>query len=55
MRFISISRARPGDVLGQTVLNSDGNVMLREGVILTDAYINRLSYIGANYIYINDD
>jgi HD-GYP domain-containing protein (c-di-GMP phosphodiesterase class II) len=55
VRFISITRARPGDILGQTVLNKDGNIMLREGVILTDRYINKLEEIGAYYIYINDD
>lgn len=55
MRYIGINRAKPGDILGQAIYNSDGNIMLREGVVLTERFINKLKSVGATYIYIDDN
>lgn len=54
MRLVSIERVKPGDVLGQSILGMDGCLMLREGVTLTENYINKLISIGIIYIYIKD-
>lgn len=54
MRLVSIERVKPGDVLGQSILGIDGCVMLREGVTLTENYINKLIGIGIIYLYIKD-
>lgn len=54
MRLVSIERVKPGDVLGQSILGIDGCMMLREGVTLTEKYINKLIGIGIIYLYIKD-
>lgn len=54
MRLVSIDRVKPGDELGQSILGADGAILLREGVILTEGYINRLKSIGVEFIYIKD-
>lgn len=54
MRLVSIERVKPGDILGQSVLGMDGCLMLREGIVLTENYINKLISIGIIYIYIKD-
>ena len=54
MRLISIKNAKPGDILGQAVLNSEGGIMLKENVVLTENYINRLASLGIYTIYIED-
>lgn len=54
MRLVSIERVKPGDVLGQSILGIDGCLMLREGVTLTENYINKLISIGIIYLYIKD-
>jgi HD-GYP domain-containing protein (c-di-GMP phosphodiesterase class II) len=54
MRLVSLERIKPGDVLGQSILGVDGCLMLREGVILTEKYINKLIDMGIVYLYIKD-
>ena len=54
MRLVSIERVKSGDVLGQSILGIDGCLMLREGVTLTENYIDKLIGIGIIYIYIKD-
>lgn len=55
MRLISTFSAKPGDILGETVLTQDGGIMLRQGITLTQRYIDKLSELGIGYIYIVDD
>lgn len=54
MRLISIEKAKPGDILGQSVFGVDGCVLLREGVALNEKYIKKLIDLGIVYIYIED-
>lgn len=54
MRLVGIEKVKPGDELGQSILGADGAILLREGVILTENYINKLKSIGIEYIYIKD-
>lgn len=55
MRLIGIISAKPGDILGETVLTQDGTIMLKQGVILTQRYIDKLTELGIGYLYIEDD
>jgi HD-GYP domain-containing protein (c-di-GMP phosphodiesterase class II) len=55
MRLISVMKASLGDVLGQAVLTKDGSMMLNQGVVLTQRYIEKLLEIGIATIYIEDD
>lgn len=55
MRLISTVSAKPGDVLGESLLNYDGSIMLRQGVEITQRYIEKLVELGIGYIYIDDD
>jgi HD-GYP domain-containing protein (c-di-GMP phosphodiesterase class II) len=54
MRLISLSKVKPGDILGQSIMANDGCIMLREGIVLTQRYIDRLKQMGVIYIYIID-
>lgn len=55
MRFEFINRVVSGEVLGKSILTSDGRVLLRAGITLTNEYISKLREIGIIYIYIEDD
>lgn len=54
MRLEFIERVSDGDVLGKSVLSSDGNVLLRAGARLSRTYIDRLKSLGIFYVYIDD-
>lgn len=55
MRLIGMHNAKPGDVLGETVLTQDGSIMLKQGVMLTTRYIEKLIELGIGYVYIEDE
>ncbi|MFB9331018.1 HD-GYP domain-containing protein [Paenibacillus aurantiacus] len=55
MRKAHISSVRPGDKLGRTVFQENGNVLLGEGVELTQRFIDRLENLGIDMLYIQDD
>ncbi len=52
MLRISVANLRPGMQVGRNIFNAEGNLMLSQGVCLTDAYIKRLSEIGIVAVYI---
>jgi HD-GYP domain-containing protein (c-di-GMP phosphodiesterase class II) len=54
LRKISLNYAEIGTQLGRSIIDSDGNILLRAGVELDEYYLNRLFEIGINYIYIRD-
>ncbi len=54
MRHITIEKLQPGHFLGRNVLNSNGTILLKEGVQLTPAMISTLKNIGATALYIKD-
>lgn len=54
MRKIPIEYAKEGDVLGRTLYNNLGNMLLREGVKLNFTLIQKLKSIGCLSIYIKD-
>jgi putative nucleotidyltransferase with HDIG domain len=55
MRLELINRVAAGEVLGRSILSSDGKVLLRAGIMLTAQYINKLKELGVYYVYIDDD
>lgn len=55
MRLEFINRVKDKDILGKNILTSDGGVLLRAGVQLTNQYIEKLKELGVIYVYIEDD
>ena len=54
MRRIPIEYAREGDILGQTLYNDTGGMLLREGTKLTQRTIIKLKIYGYYSLYIKD-
>lgn len=54
MRLEFINRVKENDILGKSIFTSDGSVLLRAGVKLTNQYIQRLKKIGVVHLYIAD-
>jgi len=55
MRLEFINRIKENDILGKSILSSDGKVLLKKGVILTTTYIRKLKEIGVFYAYVEDE
>lgn len=55
MRITSMENVQVGDVLGQDIFNSNGTILLRRGVVLSQKYIDSLYKIGLSIIYVLDD
>ncbi len=55
MRKIPLDYCQEGMLLGRSIIDSEGMVLLRAGVELEEIYINRLYDLGIRYIYIRDD
>jgi putative nucleotidyltransferase with HDIG domain len=55
MRLVATEFLRPGMKLNKAILNYKGQVLINEGIPLTDRMIQRLLELGITYIYINDD
>ncbi|MDF2923671.1 MAG: histidine kinase [Paenibacillaceae bacterium] len=54
MRLLPISICKPGMRLGKKIFNEEGLVLLAEHVELTAKILERLSYHGIDFLYIND-
>lgn len=55
MRLVAVRSITQGDKLGKTIRNNKGQVLLSEGVELTERIIKRLLEFGINYVYIKDE
>ncbi len=55
MRFISIDRVAPGDVLAKPIYGNQGIILLRENLELTESILARLKTLGYTGLYIDDD
>lgn len=55
MRFVPLNSAREGSILGKSLIDENGNLLLKEGSILTDRRIEHLLEKGYSSVYINDD
>ncbi|KMT22740.1 HD-GYP domain-containing protein [Clostridium cylindrosporum] len=54
MRLVRLSRVIPGEELAQSIISSEGNILLNAGVKLNERFIKRLEIMGLNYIYVKD-
>ena len=55
MKYVQIENVEPGQVLGKTVYNANGTVLLSAGIPLTVYMISTLKRIGVTVLYIEDD
>lgn len=55
MRLEFINNVREKDILGKSILTSEGQVLLKAGVKLNDNYINKLRKLGVFYLYVEDE
>jgi HD-GYP domain-containing protein (c-di-GMP phosphodiesterase class II) len=54
MQRISTNNLHPGQVVGKDILNADGDILLRWGIVLTDKYIRRLRELDIHSIYVEN-
>lgn len=54
MRLISTSHLKPETTLGKSIYNERNQVLLHEGVVLSERMISRLIEMGVPYVYIKD-
>ncbi len=55
MRKIHVNKLKEGMVVSKTIFTSNGIVLLTEGMVLTNRYIEKIVGTGLEYIYINDE
>lgn len=55
MRLVNINSVQEGSILARSVRNSNGRVLLGEGITLTQNYLYRLKYLGFDMIFIQDE
>ncbi|MBR0435315.1 MAG: response regulator [Lachnospiraceae bacterium] len=54
MRYIPLENVQPGMVLGYEIFDDAGHILIPKGVMLTEAYINRLAKFNFDGIYVDD-
>lgn len=55
MRLEFINRVKEDDILGKSILSNDGKILLKAGVRITNAYINKLRELNVFYVYVEDE
>lgn len=55
MLKVSLHNLKPGMVVGRSVINADGFLLLGADIVLTEGYIKRLEEYGVSYIYIKSE
>lgn len=55
MRYINIESARPGMIVGKSIYNEQGSVLVNYRVKLTEKLIDRMREMRLQGLYINDD
>lgn len=55
MRLEFLDKVKDTDILGKTIFNGDGNILLRAGVRLNSGYITRLKKLGVFYVFVEDE
>lgn len=54
MRKVQLGAAKPGDKVAKPIFQENGNVLLGEGVELSERYISRLQALGIDFLFIED-
>ncbi|KDR94738.1 HD-GYP domain, c-di-GMP phosphodiesterase class II (or its inactivated variant) [Peptoclostridium litorale DSM 5388] len=55
MRFVPMNSVRKGAVIAKPLIDSNGSLLLKEGVILSDPIIQKIQDKGYKSIYVKDD
>lgn len=55
MRRVNIDSIQSGVKLARTIFNSDGGVLLTQGVEIRESYLNKLKEHGISEVYLDDD
>jgi HD-GYP domain-containing protein (c-di-GMP phosphodiesterase class II) len=55
MRLLTTKSLSPGAVLGKTIYNERGTILVSEGATLTETIIKRLLSLNIQYVYIKDE
>jgi len=55
MRIISLDKLKTGDILGKSLFNERGELLLSSGYALTDRMVELIRKQGYNYVYVMDD
>ncbi|QGG57648.1 HD-GYP domain-containing protein [Paenibacillus sp. B01] len=55
MRKVQLDRIQPGATLAKPIFREDGNVLLGEGMPLSERFIQRLRDLGVDIVYIEDE
>ena len=55
MRLLTTQSLCPGVILGKTIYNERGTILVSEGATLTQAIINRLIDLNIRFVYIKDE
>ncbi len=55
MRLVATEFLRPGTKLNKAILNHKGQVLINEGIPMTDRMIRRLEDLGITFVYIDDE
>lgn len=55
MRKINVTSLKSGEKLGKTIYSSSGEILLKEGTPLTEAYIRKLKKVGVSFVFIEDN
>lgn len=54
MRLVPVNCVRPGTLLGKTLYNETGSILLKQGIELNDALLGRLEDNGILLVYVDD-
>ena len=55
MRLVNISYVKEGSVLARHIRNSDGKVLLGQGIVLSSKYLTKLRYLGFDMVFVQDE
>ena len=55
MRLVNISYVKEGSVLARSIRNSNGKILLGEGIVLSGKFLTKRRYLGFDMLFIRDD
>lgn len=55
MRMEFIDKVKAKEILARSILTSEGGILLRAGISLTEQYIKKLKSLGVFYVYLEDE
>jgi len=55
MRLVDLDFVREGEILGKPIYSAEGKILLGEGVVLTEEYLDRLREMEISSVYVADE